>query len=309
MSQDERPTVMVTSPGMAAMLGRLEDHGWRAAKAWELTDEERQAVRASIGAGEHAMKPEFLSTLPNLRLIACISAGYDGVDVDWCRAHGIEVTHAKGINAEDVADHAIGLMIAGWRNIALGDRTLRAGKWREGVGSRPGLRGRKVGVVGLGHIGVAIAERCAPFGMDVRWWGPNPKPQAKWERADSLLALAEWCDILMIASAANAQNRHMVDAAVIEAVGPRGMIVNVGRGSIIDEDALIAALKDKRLGRAGLDVFEQEPTPAERWADVPGTVLTPHVAGGTVESLPAMVAQAIENVRRHLAGEELLSPV
>ena len=137
MSQDERPTVMVTSPGMAAMLGRLEDHGWRAAKAWELTDEERLAVRASIGAGEHAMKPEFLSTLPNLRLIACISAGYDGVDVDWCRARGIEVTHAKGINAEDVADHAIGLMIAGWRNIALGDRTLRAGKWREGVGSRP----------------------------------------------------------------------------------------------------------------------------------------------------------------------------
>lgn len=309
MTQDAPATVMITSPRMAAMLGRLEDQGWRIARAWELSEAERQAVRASIGAGEDAMDPQFLATLPNLRLVACVSAGYDGVDVDWCRANGIEVTHAKGVNAEDVADHAIGLMIAGWRNIALGDRSLRAGRWREGVGSRPSLKGRRVGVVGLGHIGVAIAERCAAFGMEVRWWGPNPKPQAKWERAGSLLALAQWCDILMIASAANAGNRHMIDQAVIEAVGPRGMIVNVGRGSIIDEDALIAALKDKRLGRAGLDVFEDEPTPAERWADVPGTVLTPHVAGGTVESLPAMVSQAIENIRRHLAGEELLSPV
>lgn len=309
MPQDAPATVMISSPRMAAMLGRLEDQGWRIAKAWELTEAERLAVRASIGAGDDAMNPAFLSTLPNLRLVACVSAGYDGVDVDWCRSNGIEVTHAKGVNAEDVADHAVGLLIAGWRNIALGDRTLRAGQWREGVGSRPGLRGRKVGVVGLGHIGVAIAERCAPFGMEVRWWGPNPKPEAKWPRAESLQALAEWCDILMIASAANAENRHMIDRPVIDAVGPRGMIVNVGRGSIIDEDALIAALKDKRLGRAGLDVFEDEPTPAERWADVPGTVLTPHTAGGTVESLPAMVGQAIENIRRHLAGEELLSPV
>ncbi|HEY9217840.1 MAG TPA: NAD(P)-dependent oxidoreductase, partial [Phenylobacterium sp.] len=171
-------------------------------------------------------------------------------------------------------------------------------------------RGRKVGIVGLGHIGVAIAERCIPFGMEIAWWGPNPKPDAKWPRAESLKALAEWCDILMIASAANAQNRGMIDREIIEAVGPRGMIVNVGRGSIIAEDELISALKDKRLGRAALDVFEEEPTPLERWADVPGAVvLTPHIAGGTVESMPAMVGQAIENIRRHLAGEALLSPV
>jgi lactate dehydrogenase-like 2-hydroxyacid dehydrogenase len=308
MSQ-HAPTVMISSQRMVPMLGRLEDQGWRVVHAWDLSDADRQAVRACIGAGDDVMKPEFLATLPNLTLVACVSAGYDGVDVDWCRARGIEVTHAKGVNADDVADHAVGLMIAGWRNIALGDRNVRAGLWREGTGAHPSLKGRKVGVVGLGHIGAAIAERCTAFGMEVNWWGPRPKPEAKWPRAGSLPALAEWCDILMVASAANAENRHMIDRAVIEAVGPRGMIVNVGRGSLIDEDALIAALKDKRLGRAGLDVFEEEPTPAERWADVPGTVLTPHMGGGTVESLPAMVAQAIENVRRHFAGEPLLSPV
>jgi lactate dehydrogenase-like 2-hydroxyacid dehydrogenase len=124
-----------------------------------------------------------------------------------------------------------------------------------------------------------------------------------------VLALAEDCDILVVACRADASNRGLISQAVIEAVGPKGLIVNVARGSIIDEDALIAALKDGRLGRAALDVFADEPTPAARWAEVPGTVLTPHTAGGTTESIPRMVAQAIDNVRRFLAGEAVASPV
>ncbi|WP_310538861.1 NAD(P)-dependent oxidoreductase [Phenylobacterium sp.] len=136
------------------------------------------------------------------------------------------------------------------------------------------MKGKKVGILGLGHIGMAV---------------------------DS--------DILVVACRADVSNRQAVNAAAMEAVGPKGMIVNVSRGSVIDEDALIEALKDGRLGRAGLDVFATEPTPPERWEGVPGTVVTPHSAGGTVGSLPSMIAQTVENLRRHFAGEALLSPV
>jgi lactate dehydrogenase-like 2-hydroxyacid dehydrogenase len=173
---------------------------------------------------------------------------------------------------------------------------------------RPSLKGRKVGIVGLGAIGEAVARRVVAFGMSVAWWGPNPKP-SEWPRAGSLLALAEDSDILVVCARAEAANRGLISAEVIDAVGPGGMIVNVARGQLIDEDALIAALKAGRLGRAGLDVFAEEPTPASRWADVPNTVLTPHTAGGTTDSIPRMVAQALENIRLHLAGEAVMSPV
>jgi lactate dehydrogenase-like 2-hydroxyacid dehydrogenase len=153
-----------------------------------------------------------------------------------------------------------------------------------------------------------VARRVEACGMAVSWWGPNPKV-APWPRAESVLALAQDSDILVVACRADASNRGLISREVIEAVGPKGLIVNVARGSIVDEDALIAALKDGRLGRAALDVFADEPTPAERWADVPGTVLTPHTAGGTTESIPRMVGQAIDNVRRFLSGEAVASPV
>lgn len=303
-------TLLISHPMLSPMQAGLEAQGYAVVRRWEMKDGDAAAVEAIVHAGEIYLTPDFLESLPNLKLIANVSVGYDGVDVAWCRARGIEVSHADGLNAEDVADHALGLLIGGWRNIVAGDRMIRAGVWnndRMEVG--PGMKGRKVGVMGLGHIGVAVAKRAEAFGMTVAWWGPNPKPDAAWPRAESLLALARDCDILVVACRADASNRQAVNAAVIEAVGPKGMIVNVSRGSVIDEDALIAALKDGRLGRAGLDVFATEPTPVERWEGVPNTVLTPHSAGGTVGSLPSMIAQTFENLRRHFAGEALLSPV
>jgi lactate dehydrogenase-like 2-hydroxyacid dehydrogenase len=144
--------------------------------------------------------------------------------------------------------------------------------------------------------------------MSVAWWGPTPK-DAAWPRAASVLELARDSDILMVAARAEAANRGLISAEVIDAVGPQGLIVNVARGSLIDEGALIAALKSGRLGRAALDVFAEEPTPAARWADVPNTVLTPHTAGGTTDSIPRMVAQAVENVRLFLSGDPVMSPV
>jgi lactate dehydrogenase-like 2-hydroxyacid dehydrogenase len=302
--------VLISHPMLALVQAPLEAMGLRAVRRWELSEGDAAEVQAIVHAGEVPLTPEFLGSLPKLRLIANVSVGYDGVDVPWCRAHGIEVTHAKGLNADDVADHALGLLIDGWRNIAAGDRVVREGRWRDDdrMRPRPSLKGRKVGIVGLGAIGEAMARRVEALGMSVAWWGPNPKPAA-WPRAESLLALARDSDILVVCARAETANRGLISAEVIEAVGPQGMIVNVARGQLIDEDALIAALKAGRLGRAGLDVFAEEPTPAARWVDVPNTVLTPHTAGGTTDSIPRMVAQALENVRLHLAGEPVMSPV
>jgi lactate dehydrogenase-like 2-hydroxyacid dehydrogenase len=304
------PVVLLSHEMLAPVQQPLEAQGFKVARRWDLSDADRAQVRVIVHAGEVSLTPEFLGSLPRLGLIACVSVGYDGVDVTGCRARGIEVTHAKGLNAEDVADHALGLLIGAWRDIVVGDRVVREGRWRndDRMGPRPGLKGRKAGIVGLGAIGEAVARRVEACGMVVSWWGPNPKA-APWPRAASLLELAAESDILVVASRADASNRGLISRPVIEAVGPKGLIVNVARGSLIDEDALIAALKDGQLGLAALDVFAEEPTSAERWAGVPGTVLTPHTAGGTVDSIPRMVAQAIDNTRRFLAGEPVASPV
>ena len=306
-----KPLVLICYDLLTPLRGAIEAQGYEVALSWEMPAERAAEVRAIVHAGEAVLTPEFLTSLPNLGLIANVSVGYDGVDVPWCRAHGVEVTHSEGLNADDVADHALGLLIGGWRNIVAGDRTVRANTWNNHarLSPGPGLKGRKLGVMGLGHIGEAVAVRAPAFGMEVAWWGPNPKPQARWPRAASLLELARDCDILVVACRADASNLKAVSAEVIEAVGPQGMIVNVARGSIIDEDALVAALKSGKLGRAGLDVFAQEPTPAERWADLANVVVTPHTAGGTTNSLPLMIGQTFENLKRFYAGEPLASPV
>jgi lactate dehydrogenase-like 2-hydroxyacid dehydrogenase len=256
------------------------------------------------------LTPEFLTSLPALGLIACVSVGYDGVDVPWCRAHGIEVTHAEGLNAEDVADHAIGLLIAAWRNIPAADAVVREGRWRheDRLAAQPSLGGRRLGIVGLGHIAQAVARRAEPLRLTVSWWGPRDKPSA-WPRAESLLALAQASDILVVACRAEPANRGLISREIIEAVGPKGLIVNVARGSVIDEPALRKALRNGRLWRAALDVFAIEPTPRELWADLPNTVLTPHCAGTSSEAIPLLVAQSVDNVKRFLADEPVASPV
>ena len=306
-----QPLALIVAPFLTVLEPAFQQGGLATARAWELTDDQRPHVRAIVHPGEVPLSAELLATLPALGLIACVSVGYDGIDVAWCRARGIEVTHARGLNAEDVADHAIGLTLAAWRNIPALDRIVREGRWRQEarIGSQPSLGGRTLGVVGLGHIGAAVARRAEALRLNVQWWGPRPNDRAPWPRAESLLALAQASDILVICARAEAANRGMISAEVIEAVGPQGIIVNVGRGQLIDEDALIAALKEGRLWRAALDVFVQEPTPPERWADVPNAVLTTHTAGSSNEAVHLMVAQAVDNVRRFLAGEALASPV
>jgi len=267
-------------------------------------------IQAMVVAGEFPVDKTLAEALPRLGLIACFTAGYDGIDLEWARGRGLQVSHSPGVNEADVADHAMGLMLTAWRRILTGDHMVRTGAWEahEKLGT-PSLGGRHVGIVGLGEIGTGIARRCEPFGVTVGWWGPRDKPEAPWPRAASLNALAEASDILFVTCRASEETRGLISREIIEAVGPKGLIVNVSRGQVIDEDALISALREHRLGAAGLDVFAEEPTPHERWAGVPNTVLTPHSAGATAAAVPKMVALTRENLRRFFAGEPLVNPV
>lgn len=302
----DRPVILVAQPHLAPLIGLLEPH-YTVLRLWEPQDEARIApARAMVAAGEFAVPPALVDRMPDLGLIACFTVGYDGIDVPWANARGIAVTHAYNVNDEDVADHAIGLIVGHVRAIVAGDRRLRSGGWT--ARAKPmtrSLGGMALGIVGLGSIGEAVAKRAEAMRMRIAWWGPNPKPDAGWPRADSLLALAQQSDILVVAARAYGGNEGLISAAVIEALGPDGLLVNVARGQLVDEGALISALMDGRLGAAALDVYATEPTPAARWADVPNTVLTPHTAGATHEAAGQMAQMLLANLAAFFAGEAL----
>ena len=266
-------------------------------------------IRAIVVAGEFALDKDLIERLPNLTHVACFTAGYDGIDVDWCYGRGLTITHAPGVNHEDVADHAIGLILAARRRIVDGDRAVKNGSWLlESRLMTPSLSGQKLGIVGLGDIGHAVASRAAALRMQISWWGPREKA-SPWPRVDSLLALAQTSDILLVACRADDTNRGMISGEVIEALGPTGLLVNVARGQLVDEDAMIASLRNGRLGQAALDVFLDEPTDPARWADVPNTVLTPHTGGATTEAVQGMLMLLIQNLQAVLQHSPAVTPV
>lgn len=305
-----RPTLLVGQPLLAPLVPLLQqDHDVMI--LWDRPSADRLAtVDALVWAGEFPLERELLDAMPRLSLIACFTVGYDGVDLDLARERGIAVTHAGDANAEDVADHAIGLMLAHRRWIVEGDRHLRAGRWTIEAKTRTrSMGGARLGIVGMGAIGVAVAERAAAMKMRIGWWGPRDKPHLPWRRADSLEALARDSDILLIACKADESNRRMIAAPVMEALGGDGLLVNVARGQLVDEEALVAALKGGRLGGAAIDVFDPEPTDPARWADVPNVVLTPHTGGATHEAVARMAQMLMGNLSAHFAGEPLPTPV
>jgi len=209
-----------------------------------------------------------------------------------------------------VADHALGLILAHRRQILAGDRQVRSGQWTAGTKRLTrSMGGARIGIVGMGSIGIALAERADLLRMHVGWWGPREKPQLPWPRAENLKVLARDSDVMVITARATEKNRGMIDAGVMDALGPHGLLVNVARGQLVDEDALIAALGDGRLGGAALDVFEREPTPAARWAELPNVVLTPHMGGATREAVGRMTDLLLANLAALFSGEPLVSPV
>lgn len=272
---------------------------------------DRTDIRAAVTIGHIGLTNAMIDALPELSCIVCFGVGVDGLDLAHCKQRGIAVTHGRHINHEDVADVAIGLMIARLRFFTEGERVLREGKWTPPLAVPPQkrLRGRKLGIVGMGAIGEAIAVRAEAFGLEIKWHGPRTKPAIKYAYEPDLLRLADWADVLIVSARGDKTTENLVNAEVIKALGSDGVLINVSRGNVIDEDVLIAALKSGALGGAGLDVFVEEPTPVARWADVPNTTLTPHLGGGTRDALWEGSQNVLENLRRFYASEELLTPL
>ena len=270
---------------------------------------ERQGNRivAALAVGEEPYDANRFDRLPNLRLIAVIGAGMGGIDLEEATRRDIAVVNAGELNAGDVADYAIALMFAYRRGVITHDRYVRDGKWIEARAPMTrSLSVEKVGILGLGSIGRQVAGRLAPFGCEVRWWGPHAKPDLAGQRMESPVVLADWATTLVVAVAGNDDTRGLVDADILAALGADGLLVNVSRGYVVDEETMIAMLRDGRLGAAALDVLDTEPNDGSRFAGMDNVILAPHVAGATVEALGAVVDSAVENLRRLLDDEPLM---
>jgi lactate dehydrogenase-like 2-hydroxyacid dehydrogenase len=257
-----------------------------------------------------AVTKSVLDALPNLQIVSIVGVGFDALDLGATKARGIAVTNTPGILADDVADFAMALLLASARQIVEGDRFVREGRWRHGaMPLGRSISGKTVGVLGLGQIGSAIARRAEAFGMMVLYTDMMPKADARYPFVPDLVELARRSEFLVAACSGGPQTRRIVNEQVLAALGPAGTLVNISRGSVVDEDALIRMLHDGRLGHAALDVFDSEPDVSAALLALPNVIAEPHHAAGTIETRTRMSALAIANLKAKLAGDPLLTPV
>jgi lactate dehydrogenase-like 2-hydroxyacid dehydrogenase len=303
------PTVLVVPRELDFITAELENR-YRVLRLWEGPPEIDLAEARALVCLGHQSPSNLIERLPALQLVACYTTGYDAVDVADLNRRGIMVSHAPGVTAEPVGEFALALILASYRNVVRGDWQVRTGNWVSNGTPLIGrsIEGARVGIVGLGAIGTALARRCHALNMQVSWWGRRERPDAPWPRAGSLAQLAHDCDILAVCASADSSNVGLISAEIIDAVGPRGLLVNVARGQLVDEAALIDALKAKRLGAAALDVFECEPTQPDRWKDVPNVICTPHIAGASRDNLANMTAMLRANLDAFFEGRPLINP-
>ncbi len=263
----------------------------------------------SAGVGVTA---DMLARLPGLRAISSFGVGLDKLDLAAAQARGIAVGYTPDVLNDCVADLAMALMLDVGRRISEADRFVRRGGWTTpGAKSFPLARkvsGAKLGIVGLGRIGQTIARRAAGFEMDIRYHSRRPVAGVAWAHEPSLIELARWCDYLVVITAGGAATRHLVNDAVLDALGPRGFVINVARGSVIDEAALVRALADKRIAGAGLDVFENEPNVPRALFELDNVVLLPHIASGTEETRQAMADRVFDNLQGFFRDGRMVSP-
>ena len=268
-------------------------------------------IRALVSWARYAVTPEMMDRLPNLEILAGFGVGYDRFDLRAAKKRGIVVTNTPDVLTDDVADLAIGLTIATLRRIAALDRFVRARLWA--AGETPALArkmsGKRLGIVGLGRIGRAIARRAEGFAMTIAYTGPRAYKDAPYRYVADLVQLARESDVLVVACRADPSSRHMIDADVLKALGPKGILVNIARGSLVDETALVAALKGGTLGGAGLDVYADEPRVSPDLFQLDSVVLMPHVGSATEETRQAMADLVIANLESHFAGRGPLTPV
>lgn len=265
---------------------------------------------AVVGFGS-GVTADVMDRLPNLRAIVNFGVGYDANDVDEARRRGIPIANTPDVLDDCVADAAVGLVIDVMRGLSAADRFVRRGDWAAGhrYPLTRRVTGARIGILGLGRIGTAIARRLEGFDAVISYHSRNRREDAPYAYAASPVELADGCDVLVVVTPGGAATEHLVDADVLTALGPVGFLVNVARGSVVDEDALVAALEEGRIAGAGLDVYADEPRVPQALIDRDHVVLLPHVASGTVETRRAMADLVLANVEQFLTDGTLLTPV
>jgi lactate dehydrogenase-like 2-hydroxyacid dehydrogenase len=311
-----KPDVLVAYPTLPRQMKMLEEA--YTLHRYDLSNQKDALLRdvgprctAMVTNGHFPLDRSFIAKLPALKIVACGSVGYETIDVGALTERDIRFTNTPDVLTDDVADTAVMLMLAARRRLILGDRYVRSGDWgRKGMMALTHrTAGSRVGIVGLGRIGQAIANRCAAMKQDIGYFGRSRKPDVPFRYFDDLGALADWADVLIAVTPGGAETRGLISAEVLHRLGPEGTFVNISRGTVVDEPGLIEALKSGRLGAAGLDVYLNEPHPDPAFATMDNVVLYPHHASGTVETRDAMAQLVVDNLAAFFAGRPLLTPV
>lgn len=268
------------------------------------------SIRAIAASGESKVPASLIEQLPKLEIISVFGVGYDGVDVAAAKARDVMVTHTPNVLNDDVADLAMGLMLAAARQLPASDRYVKDGKWP--TGPMPLARkvsGARLGIVGIGRIGQAIAQRALAFNMSVAYTSRSAKADLPFKYFPTAEALAAESDYLVVITPGGAGTRKLINADVLKALGTKGILINVARGSVVDEEALIEALQNGVIGGAGLDVFENEPNVPDALRAFPHVVLAPHIGSATTQTRQAMADLAFNNTKSHFEGRPVHTPV
>jgi lactate dehydrogenase-like 2-hydroxyacid dehydrogenase len=266
-------------------------------------------VPAMLTNGAIGCSAEQMAALPRLGLVCALGAGYENIDLEAAKQRGVAVANGASTNDNCVADHAMALLLACVRRVVSGDAHIRQGGWRETLPPPPNVSGKRMGILGLGTIGRQIAKRSLGFDMEIGYHNRRRVENEAFRYFGSAEELAAWADYLMVVTPGGAATRHLVNAKVLEALGPEGFVVNVARGSVVDTEALAHALRHGIIAGAGLDVYESEPEPPAPLLDLQNIVLTPHVAGHSPEAIGAAYQRFIDNATRYFAGQPMVSPI
>jgi lactate dehydrogenase-like 2-hydroxyacid dehydrogenase len=297
---------------------RALEGDFRIHKLWEVADpatfysEIGPGIRGIVSySGAALVDAAVLGALPNLGIITNMGVGYESIDVSVAKQRGIIVTNAGGVNAVDVGENAFAMILALGRGIAAGDRYVRAGRWAKDGRRKMTHRvsGRTIGILGLGNIGMEVAKRAAAFEMPVFYHNRHKRADVPYTYCETVLDLAKAVDFLVVATPGGAETEHLVDARALEALGPDGALINIARGTVVDEKAMIAMLADGRLGGAGLDVFEDEPNVPDALFALENVVLQPHQGGATYEGVAGAVDLVGYNMRAFFNGGPIRSRV
>lgn len=307
---------IVQTTAMPPAIQQVLDREFHVHRLWEASDRNallKQVapnVRGMVTSGGVGANRALIEALPRLEMISSFGVGYDSIDIDCAKERGVTVTNTPDVLTDDVADTAMALLLAMMRRIPQGDQFVRQGQWPKAkFPLTDKLGGKKMGVLGLGRIGQAIARRAEPFNVEISYFGPRRKADIPWRYYDNLVAMAKDIDILMIACPGGKETEGLVNQAVIDALGPKGYVVNIARGSVVVEPALVTALVEGKLAGAGLDVFADEPNVPEALWKLDSVTLAPHVGSATHATRQAMGDLVLKNILAFFAGQPVLTKV